>query len=153
MSKKNRVRRVGIPVRWDLNLKKTLGGERFMKILAGVVVKDIKSGLTTGRDINGRSFKKLKSSTVRQKKKRGQTGKPLIATGMMKKLPPVTAKQGKAIISVAKQRDDIAVYHSTGSGDLPKRDWFGVSKKAERKLDRAVKQKARGFMKQGHSYR
>jgi phage gpG-like protein len=42
-----------------------------------------------------------------------------------------------ATISVAKNREDIGAYHNEGDG-VPKREWFGISKKAEKDIVRMV---------------
>ena len=38
---------------------------------AGMIVKDIRDGISSGEDINGSSFTRLKASTVKQKKSKG----------------------------------------------------------------------------------
>ena len=107
---------------------------------AQINVKDIKSGLDTSRGPKG-AIKKVKASTARQKRKKGQPTKPLIATGTMRRLPPVKKKKGKAIVSLAKKREKIAQYHESGAGDLPTREFFDIYPQTERKVERLLKKK------------
>ncbi len=113
-------------------------------LAAQIGVKEIKTGLDTSTDIKGKPFKKLAPSTIRQKLKKGQPTKPLIATGMMRRLPPVKGKSGKSTISVAMKRNDVAQYHDQGgtkAGQPPKREWFGLTKEAKKKIDKMFKSK------------
>jgi hypothetical protein len=147
MAKK--IRRIG-NVDYSKNLTKKVFGKRFRSILAQIIVNDIKDGLKSSKDINNKPFKKLKASTARQKRKDGYTTKPLIRTGMMKTLPPVTDKTKHAEISVAAKRTPIGVFHNEG-GDKPnrppKREWFGVSKRAKQKMARAIGKRVVGILK------
>ena len=113
-------------------------------LAAQIGVKEIKTGIDTSTDIKGRPFKPLAPSTIKQKRKKGQPTKPLIATGMMRRLPPVKGKKGKSTISVSNQRTDISQYHDQGgskAGRPPKREWFGLSKAAIKKIDKMFKSK------------
>ena len=123
------------------NISKKVFNDKFHKILSQVIVKDVKEGLITGRGTGNSPMKKLKLSTARQKRKKGQTVKPLIAPGTMKKLPPVKVENKRAEISVAKSRSSIAMYHNEGVGKMPKREFFTISDRALKKIRRAVNKK------------
>jgi hypothetical protein len=87
---------------------------------AAVVIQDIKRGISGGRDIKGKPFKKLKAGTIHSKAARG-SDTPRIAlsdTGMMKNVyRKVRATQSKpqAIIIPPKKRAEIALYHQKGT--------------------------------------
>ncbi len=127
---------------FNQNIKKIINDAVFLSAQIGV--KEIKKGIDTSKDIKGRPFEKLSPSTIKQKKKKGQSLKPLIATGMMRKLPPVKGKSGKSTISVANKRTDVSQYHDQGgstSGQPPQREWFGLTKKALQNIDKMFKSK------------
>ena len=136
---------------WDKNIDKIFGS-KFRMICAQVIKKGIKDGLKSGKDINGTKFKKLKAATVKQKKKKGykSPSKPLIATGMMSKLPPIKNKLNHSEVRTAKKREDIAVYHNRGMTPQPKREWFGVSLDAKKNIGRAVAKKVVQILKRGY---
>lgn len=112
--------------------------DRAIFLAAQIGVKEIKSGLDTSKGPKG-PIQKVKLSTAKQKKKKGQPLKPLVATGMMRRLPPVKNKKGVSTISVANKRAEIAQYHDKGTKNLPKREWFDIYPSAERKIERMFK--------------
>ena len=115
---------------------------------AGMIVKDIRDGISSGKDINGSSFARLKASTVKQKKRKGYSrpSSPLIATGQIKEIyvkPRATRGKEIASVQVPKGRDGInriviGQIHNIGDG-VPKRKWFGIGTRGKKKLDRAAK--------------
>ena len=137
-----KLKKIKSDIDFEQNIKKLINDTIFLAAQIGV--KEIKKGLDTSTDIKGRAFERLAPSTIKQKKKKGQPTKPLIATGMMRKLPPVKGKSGKSTISVANQRRDISQYHDQGgskAGRPPQREWFGLSKAAEKKINKMFKSK------------
>lgn len=139
---------------YNKSLQKIFDNKKFRAIVAQVAVKGIKDGLQAGKDIHGRAFKRLKVATVKQKKKKGyrSPSKPLIATGVMKKLPPVINKTGHAELSVAKSRTNIALYHNEGGSkgnNPPKREWFGITVDAKTNIQRAIAKKFVSVLKKG----
>ena len=123
---------------FNQNINKLIDEATFLA--AQINVKEIKRGLDTSTGPKG-SFKKLKLSTAKQKRKKGQPLKPLIATGMMRRLPPVKTKRGKSVVGIAKKRIKIAQYHDQGTKHLPQREWFDIYPSAERKIIRMLKKK------------
>tara|TARA_R100000773_G_C4207894_1_gene108224 strand:- start:670 stop:1116 length:447 start_codon:yes stop_codon:yes gene_type:complete len=124
------------------NINKLIDDAVFLA--AQINVKEIKSGIDRSTGPKGKKFKKLAPSTIKQKRKKGQPLKPLIATGMMRKLPPVKGKKGKTTISVAKQRVEIGGYHDQGgkqAGRPPQREWFDIYKTALPKIEKMLKSK------------
>ena len=137
-------------ISWKLELHNEVNA------VAGMIVKDIRDGIASKKDINDSSFAPLKPSTVRQKKRKGYSNPstPLWAKGQMKEVyVKPRAKKGKELaqIQVPKGRDGInrivvGDIHNKGDG-LPKREWYGVGKRAEKKIDKAVKQMLREKMR------
>ena len=109
-------------------------------LAAQINVKEIKSGLDTSQGPKGK-IKKVKAATAKQKRKKGYPVKPLVRTGMMRRLPPVKGKKGKTTISLAKKRVDIAQYHEQGAGNLPKREFFDIYPSGVRKIERMFKKR------------
>ena len=133
-----KIKKIKSDIEFEQSIDKLINDTIFLAAQIGV--KEIKTGIDTSTDIKGRAFKPLAPSTIKQKRKKGQPTKPLIATGMMRRLPPVKGKKGKSTISVANQRTDISQYHDQGIGQA-KREWFGLTKSAEKKIDKMFKSK------------
>ena len=104
--------------------------------------ESIQRGLSSSVDINGKSFEKLKQSTLDIRNKRGQGFTPLdrMKGERQKKLrntKVIPAKPSK-LVSQVKMQTDYGVYHNegfkTGSNSMipdkkvPKREWFGITK-------------------------
>ena len=137
-----KLKKIKSDIEFEQSIDKLINDTIFLAAQIGV--KEIKKGIDTSTDIKGRAFKRLAPSTIKQKKKKGQPTKPLIATGMMRRLPPVKGKSGKSTISVANKRTDVSQYHDQGgstAGQPPKREWFGLTKAAEKKIDKMFKSK------------
>lgn len=128
---------------YSKSLKQVFDNKKFRAICAQVIVKGMKDGINKGQDIKGQKFKRLRASTVRQKRKKGYNSpsKPLVAKGIMRKLPPVINKADHAEINVAKSRADIAGFHNEGTPKMPKREWFGVTIDAKQNIARAIAKK------------
>ncbi len=109
---------------------------------AQINVKDIKQGLDTSQGPRV-AITKLKNSTIKAKRKKGylKPSTPLIATGMMRRLPPVKMKGNKAIISIANKRAEIAQYHERGAGRLPKREFFDIYPQTLMKINKMLQTK------------
>ena len=114
--------------------------------MADIVISEIRSGLETKTDVNGKKFKRLKLATVKSKKRKGyaQPSTPLIATGRMKAIhlkKEATKTNPRAIISPAGDRVLIGYYHNQGEpiNNLPQRKWFGISDKAHKRMQRVWK--------------
>jgi len=121
---------------------------------AGTIVKDIKNKVASGQSVSGGTLKPLKPATIKAKRKKGSP-RPNVAlydTGRMagsgsKKgvggrgvflSDPATKQNQTATISTAQDRQDIGTYHNEGAGNLPKREWFGISKKASKDAFRMI---------------
>tara|TARA_Y100000356_G_C11024984_1_gene165430 strand:+ start:79 stop:513 length:435 start_codon:yes stop_codon:yes gene_type:complete len=131
-------KKVESQIDFEQNIKKLIDEAVFLA--AQINVKEIKSGLDTSTGPKG-PIKKVKAKTARQKRKKGFPIKPLVRTGMMRRLPPVKGKSGKSTISLAKKRVDVAQYHEKGAGNLPKREFFDIYPSAERKIERMLKKR------------
>ena len=140
-------------ISWKLELHNEVNA------VAGMIVKDIRDGIASKKDINDNSyssFAPLRASTVRQKKRKGYSNPstPLWAKGQMKEVyVKPRAKKGKELaqIQVPKGRDGmnrivIGDIHNKGDG-VPKREWYGVGKRAEKKINQYLKQALREKMR------
>ena len=144
---------VTVTKNFDLG-KINLDLSRELNEAADIVVLDIENGIKYGRDITGSPMAKLQPDTIADKRKKGYSSPrtALFATGTMKKVYIPKSKRANKTrqvveIIVAKKRDDVGVYHQKGGGNLPKREWFGISKTAEKRafnlLEMRVEQELR----------
>ena len=126
-----------------------------VNIIADIIKLDIINGVRQGTDINGSPFQPLAESTLRQKRRKGQPDAPLIAKGQMNVVytkPRATKGKEIAGIQVPKGRDGVnrivvGDIHNKGIG-LPKREWFGISKTALKKLDKSLKLRLKEKLRQ-----
>ena len=140
-----------ITVTKNFNLNKiTLDLHKELNLAGGMVIKDIVKKNQSGLDINGKAIKPLSPNTIAAKSG-SNPSRALYDTGLMigrgsvkgvgGRGPYLSKKADKTnqetIISVAKDRESIGVYHNEGMG-LPKREWFGISKDAIRDIMRMV---------------
>ncbi len=144
---------VTVTKNFDLG-KINLDLSRELNEAADIVVLDIENGIKYGRDITGSPMTKLQPDTIADKRKKGYESPrtALFATGTMKKVYIPKSKRANKTrqvveIIAAKKRDDVGVYHQKGGGNLPKREWFGISKTAEKRafnlLEMRVEQELR----------
>lgn len=88
----------------------------------------------------------VKSALVPSKKKSGKT---LVNTGKMRNLVIERATKQKQEANVhpgRKQRypnsnvtmEDVGAFHQSGAGNLPKREWFGITPKAKKRIIKMV---------------
>ena len=135
---------------WNPNANIDMSKE--INLAAQMVRKDILEGITVRKsDIKGRKFTKLKPSTVRRKLKTGSPmpDTPLYHTGQMSNLSPIsgenkaTPSRQFASVKVARKRKykksnvtslEVGQFHMAGAGSLPKRQWFGIRKKMNKKI-------------------
>ena len=114
---------------------------------AGRVIRDDHGKrLERGRGVNGARMENLKPSTIERK----GFDQILVHTGDMKNLVIEKATKGKQEV-VIKPGDEeerngvtnqrIGYYHQTGAGRLPKREWFGISKGAEKRAFKIIELK------------
>mgnify|MGYP001191183795 CR=1 FL=1 len=175
-------RTITITKNFDLN-KISLDLTKELNLAGGMVVKDIVKKNQSGLDINGKTIKPLSPNTIAAKSGSDpsralyDTGR-MIGRGSVKGVGgrgPYLSKKAKktdqeTIISVAKDRESIGVYHNEGTKPytitpkrakklsfitkdgwvnassvnhpgLPKREWFGISKDAIRDIMRMVELK------------
>lgn len=143
-----------ITVTTKFDLKKiTLDLHKELNLAGGMIIKDIVNKNQSGLDINGNKIKPLAASTVAAKTKKGSsdprralydTGR-MLGRGSVKGTGgrgPYISKRAKKMdqeshVSIAKDREDIGAKHNEGRG-VPKREWFGISKKAIKDIVRMV---------------
>ena len=118
--------------------------------VADASVKHMVSDVKASKDIQGKNLKKLKPSTIKQKLKKGYSAKPLIATGKMiniLKSKKASSSNLTARVDVGKGTKEIAEYHITGAGNLPKRVFFGVGKPFEKIMQKMVTNRAKKLIR------
>ena len=122
-----------------LNLSKELND-------AGRIIRsDHFKRLERGMGANGRPLKNLADSTIASK----GFDQILVNTGKMRNLVIKKATAQKQVVELnpgTKQRrgkvtnQEIGYYHQNGLG-VPKREWFGITKEAEKKSIKAIELK------------
>ena len=111
---------------------------------AKAIVKDHDKRLSFGQGVDGKPMQKLRPFTIIEKRIKGYAKPrvPLYATGTMKNIridKKATPRDQEARLTPPKSRIEIGAYHQKGSSMLPQREWFGVTKKAEKELLRGMK--------------
>jgi len=109
--------------------------------VADATVIDLRKRGARGEGVSGK-LAPLKSATIRQKRKHGlsKPSTPLYGTGRMTQGTFVKERRKKkVVISVPKDREDILSYHQEGAGHLPKREWFGISKKHQKDIEKIAR--------------
>ncbi len=134
--------RIRVTKNFDLS-KIKLDLTRELNLAAQIVKKDHFQRLERGIGVSG---KKLEPS---QKIKLGLGGKTLVDSGQMRNLVIDKATKSKQVASLApgskrsyRGKDvtpaDVGYFHQTGAGRLPKREWFGITDKAEKDIFKMV---------------
>lgn len=105
---------------------------------AEVIKQEIGAHLDRRQSITGGRLEPLAGPTVRAKRRKGSATPrhPLIDKGIMRNVvitKQATASDPTARIEPPKSRDKIADIHQRGLGDNPEREWFGVSRNADRR--------------------
>ena len=107
--------------------------------LAGQIIrKDHFERLEVGLGVSGSMIPSKKTS-----------GKTLVNTGKMRKLIIKRATKQNQSVEIHPGRkqvypgtdvtmSDVGGFHQSGAGNLPKREWFGITKKAEQKIMKMV---------------
>tara|TARA_Y100000401_G_scaffold117578_1_gene127327 strand:+ start:5742 stop:6179 length:438 start_codon:yes stop_codon:yes gene_type:complete len=134
-------------------LNKNLNLQDVVNDIADATVQDIISGIENSTDINNRPFKRLKPATIKAKKRKGSKTptKPLLDEGKMKNVyvkKRATQSSKRATISV-NQRDRAvpSIVHNEGLDPMPKREWFGYSKRMDKKANIIAKEHIRNALK------
>ena len=127
---------------FDLN-KIKLDLSKELNFAGDIIVKDHFKRLNKGIGIKGTQMKSLKQSTINRK----GHDTILVDQDKMRKLVRSRASKSKQVVNIhpgKKQlrgkvtNQQIGLYHQTGAGNLPKREWFGITKKAEKQALKAV---------------
>ena len=118
---------------FDLN-KIKLDWTKELNLAGKIIKKDHFQRLEKGLGITG---------PMKPSKK--ESGKTLVDTGKMRNLVIEKASKTNQEVRIhpgEKQKypgtkvtmSDVGGFHQTGAGDLPKREWFGITKKAEKNI-------------------
>ena len=124
------------------------------EIAGHVIIPDMRAGVARGTDINGKGFKKLKPGTIARKRAQGAplpntaliettqmigTGDPLqVDRGIFLQIEATKAKL-RARITIVSSRMKIALAHMEGKGHLPRREFFGLSRRINKPIDKELK--------------
>ena len=115
-------------IKFDLSKELNLAGQ--------IIRKDHFQRLERGKGVKGTNMRALKPSTIKRK----GSSKILVDTGKMRNLVIKKANKNNQVVEISPGKkakrngvtnQKIGYYHQTGSGHLPEREWFGVSKKSE----------------------
>ena len=114
------------------NLKKIkLDLHKELNDAGAVIKKDHFSRLERGQGVTA-PLKNLKDSTIASK----GFDQILVHTGKMRNLILNRANKNKQ-----ETNEEIGLFHQTGAGKLPKREWFGITKDAESKCLKLIELK------------
>ena len=133
-------------IKFDLTKELNIGGF--------IVRQDHIDRLDRGLGVDGRAMQKLKKSTVKAK----GSNQILVDTDKMRRLNVKKATPTKQIVLIepgAKRRypktnvtpKQVGRWHQEGAGSLPKREWFGISKTAEKRVIKQAERKIRSMKK------
>ena len=50
-------------------------------------------------------------------------------------------------VTVAEQRKEVAEFHNEGGDNLPKREWFGIGPKSERRINKMIRAKIKSIVR------
>lgn len=128
------------------NLKKIkLDLHKELNDAGAIIKKDHFNRLERGQGVRG-PLKNLKDSTIASK----GFDQILVNTGKMRNLILNKANKNKQEITLhpgKKQKrngvtnEEIGLFHQTGAGKLPKREWFGITKESEEKCLKLIELK------------
>ena len=131
---------MNVEVTMDFNLAKiNLDLSKELNTIGQIIKKDHYQRLESGQGVKG-GMQQLRSSTI---KKKGH-GKILVDTGKMRNLVIEEATKANQMVEIhpgRKERykgsnvtmSDVGGFHQSGAGNLPKREWFGITKDAEKR--------------------
>lgn len=122
--------------------------ERDLKDFAHIVIRERRSGIEQGIDVEGHQMKKLNAGTVRRKRKSSiSASTPLVNKGHLKTSRISSSSDEVVKIVPAKSRRRILKYHEDGNGVLPKRSTWGVYPEAARKIEREFRKRLLKYLK------
>lgn len=128
-----------IDIKKKFNLSKIkLDLHKELNYSADIIVKDHFERLNVGKSYKGGSMEPLKPATIKAK----GGSQILVNEDKMRHLNRKNATKSRQVAEVfpgtkrerkGKTNQQIGSYHQEGGGNLPKREWFGISKDSEKK--------------------
>lgn len=109
-----------------------------LNLFSQIIREDHGKRLQRGEGADGKQMKSLKDATIEAK----GFNQILVNTGEMSNLVSTKATKTKQEVIInpgAKKKrgkvtnQELGQFHQEGAGDLPKREWFGISKDASRR--------------------
>ena len=138
-----------ITVKMDFDLRKiNLDLSKELNLAGQIISKDHFTRLERGQDANEKQMTPLKDATIERK----GFNQILVNSGKMRNLivdKATKTKQEALVHPGEKQKyknskvtmSDVGGFHQRGSSNLPKREWFGVSTKAETNILKMISQR------------
>ena len=144
---------MSVSVKMNFNLRRfNLDLHKELNEIGRIVRRDHNNRLERGKGIQG-SMRDLKPATIKAKQRssdsrvRNNANKILVATGQMRNLEVEEATTANQEVEIHPGRirpykgtnvtmADVGEFHQTGAGNLPVREWFGITPDVER---RAIK--------------
>jgi hypothetical protein len=125
-----------------------------LNLSGSMIIKDMVDKNRKGLSYNGEKLEPLNPKTIKRKRAKGRSNPSralydsglMIGRGSAKKTggrglflsKRASKTKQEAVISFAKDRHQIGIYHNEGTNKLPKREWFGVSDKVEKDILRMI---------------
>ena len=113
-----------------------------LNLCGNIIKQDHFSRLERGMGVNG-PMKNLAPSTIEAK----GFDQILVNTGKMRNLVMERANKSNQMVTIYPGKDQlrgkvtnqqIGAFHQEGGGNLPKREWFGITKKVEKKCNKII---------------
>ena len=136
----------------NFNLNKiNLDLHRELNRAGEIISRDHFVRLESGKDVNGSRMTPLKDATIDRK----GFNQILVDTGQMRNLVIERATKTNQVVEVHPGRKkvyktkakkkvtmaDVGGYHQKGNKNLPKREWFGISENAEKRIMKHIQDK------------
>ena len=141
---------VKMEMKFDLN-KIKLDLHRELNSSGNIIKQDHFTRLERGMGVNG-PMKNLAPSTIEAK----GFDQILVDTGKMRNLvieeatksdQTVTLYPGKKELRGKVTNQQIGAFHQEGGGNLPKREWFGITKKVENRCNKIIEDRIDKILK------
>ena len=135
-----------IKVKMDFDLRKiNLDLSKELNLAGQIISKDHFTRLERGQDANEKQMTPLKDATIARK----GFNQILVDTGKMRNLVVDEATKASQEVNIhpgERQKyknskvtmSDVGGFHQEGNKNLPKREWFGISKKAEANITKMI---------------
>lgn len=137
---------------FNRKIKRVKSEGLFTKKVMGLVgaqgVSIIRQETLKGRDAKGRRFVKYSNNYLKYKTSRGDPKVNLNDKGQMLSSISIKSKTNRAELFFSKTKEALKAHgHNTGSGNAPKRRFFGIRSKRQRELMAVVTKSLKKIIK------